>query len=151
MVDSMKRIFLPVVAAAILLCGCSTVKQITPKLVQQGTEAVVRFGVSRYPQAEPEVRIAGDVICSVANGTDLSPSNIVAQVKIIEPNLSPEGSLIINGGIMLYQGIWNSFGADAVNGNEQLKAYLQATCLGFTYGLPSQLPRAYNPAWPMVR
>lgn len=151
----MKSKLLTLVAslALALTTGCKTVK-ISPALVRTGVATGVSYALVKYPQVVPELRIAREVICSTANGTNLSPANVVAEVNKISA-LSPETVLIINGSLVLYTGIWESYGVEAVNNAPVLKTYLQATCNGITDALPEArarfVPPLQLPAWPLVR
>lgn len=136
--ESMKR-FLPSIALIALLAvtGCGTVKSVvTPAVVQSGVSTGVRFGVSKYPTAIPAVRIATEVICSAANGTNVSPAEIVAAIEksSFENLKTPEAIFITQGIVNAYTIVWNSFASDAVSQSEALP-YLQAVCNGGRDGL----------------
>ncbi len=118
------------------------------------TLTLVQYGVQKEPSAIPGVRAAGAVICSAADGTNLSPAQVVADIGSISPSLNtPTAILIENSALTLYIGVWDSYGADAVNRSPELKLYLQATCAGINAGLGTTALTATAPknAWPMVK
>lgn len=136
--------------AGLLATGCTAVTgKLTPSVVQQGTSAGVSYSTAKYPTAIPYVRAAGEVICSAANGTNISPAVIVAAVENSNAAFlkTPEGVLILNSALTLYIGVWESYGAEAVDNAPALKTYLQATCNGIQQGLVGR-PRG---VWPLVR
>lgn len=140
----MKRFLAPLALILLLaITGCGTVgKVITPGTVQSGTSAGVRFGLTKYPSATPAVRVAVEVICSAANGTNVSPTEIVSAIESsnYENLKTPEAIFITQGIITLYSSAWNSFASDAVAQSEALP-YLQAICNGGRDGL-SGIPTA---------
>lgn len=158
---AMKRFFLIPVALAVVLAftGCGTVKStLKPAVVQSGVAAGVRFGVAKYPTALPAVRVATEVICSAANGTNISPAVIVAAIESssYESLKTPEAVFITQGIVTLYSAAWNSFASDAVAQSEALP-YLQAVCNGGREGLAgfsTAASRALAPGqlnWPQLR
>lgn len=123
---------------AVLMTGCSVIPKITPALVQSQVHNVVAFGVEKAPQAIPELRIADNVICAAAAGTNVEPSSIVTNLElagVISAN-SPEAVLIANSAIGIYDGIFQSFGSNWVANTTLLQQYLQAVCSGINEGLP---------------
>lgn len=146
--------FLCILPLLALVAGCSSVGKITPALVQQGAATAVSYGVEKYPTAIPYIKVAGAVICSAANGTNISPAEVVAAVEASNAGAlkTPESVLILNGALLLYTGLWESYGADAVTEHEKLQLYLQATCNGIHDGLPDAARgRAPEPRnWPLI-
>lgn len=138
-------------AVFLLGAGCSSVKQISPAVVRQGAATIVGYAAVKYPQAMPEVKLAGEVICSAANSTNLNPSAVVADINKIT-TLSPEAVLIVNSALTLYIGVWSSYGTAAVNNSPALQSYLEATCMGINDGLGANGLRrtADKTAWPVV-
>lgn len=138
------KLLIPVaLLAVIVLTGCGTVKSVvTPPIVQSGVAAGVRFGLTKYPSATPAVRVAVEVICSAANGTNVSPTEIVAAIESSNyENLKTAEAIFITQGIItLYSTAWNSFASDAIAQSEALP-YLQAVCNGGRDGL-SGIPTA---------
>jgi hypothetical protein len=158
-----KHLFSLALAASVLLGeGCSSVgNYITPAVVQEGVAAGVQAGVQYYPQSLPYLEAAAPIICTAANGTNFDPAVIVADLQSapqLQSLATPEGTLILNGALALYIGIWDSYGESSVTNNAQLQAYLQATCNGFNEGLANTNPivllkrGAVKPhPWPLVR
>lgn len=156
-------ILIPVLAAVIILSGCKSGPGIlSPSLVQQGVATGVSYSSAKYPQAVPFLRAAADVICSAANGTNLAPADVVAAIESSPSTAAlktPEGTLIINSALMLYIGVWNSYGSNALASAPQIQPYLKATCDGTTEGLPSpnlgvmrlQAARGAIEKWPLVK
>jgi hypothetical protein len=153
--------------AALILCagltfttGCTFIKSnVTPAVVQQGVATGVIYAVQKYPTAVPYLQAAAPIICMTANGTNFDPAQIVAAIEKSDagPLKTPEAVLILNGALTLYIGIWDSYGADAVNRSPDLKLYLQATCNGMNAGLAGapMLARpgvsATAPEWPLIK
>ena len=68
------RKYLLVITAALALAaivtGCTGPNsQISPAIVQQAVTISVQGGLMAYPQATPEVKIAGAVVCASATAT----------------------------------------------------------------------------------
>jgi hypothetical protein len=149
----MKTLFLSLVLAA-LTVGCSSVR-ISPNLVRQGVATGVRYSVTKFPQAIPGVRVGETVICAAANGTNLNPATVVAQINAAAGPLSNESVLILNSSLILYIGLWESYGSNAVSNDAILKSYLMATCQGIDDGLPPTMGKARMSAdrvrWPLVK
>lgn len=150
----MKKYLIPFILMAVT--GCSSLKQISPALVQQGVSTTTRYALSKYPQAKPGVQIAQNVICSAANSTNIAPEQVVAAIQGTT-QLTPESTLIINGALTLYIGIWDSYGADAVSKTPVLQTYLKATCDGLVDALGTSLMTmkakaepAPSVTWPLV-
>lgn len=154
----MKTRILALFCLLTLLAGCSTTatdpSSINPIVVRLGVSTGVTYGLSKYPQAVPGVRIAGEVICSAATGTNLSPDNLIAAIQGVSTNITPETTLIVNGALVLYIGIWNSYGQSALTNQPALRLYLQATCSGILDGLASsgrRVPESAAQTWPLLR
>lgn len=141
-----------------LLTGCTAVNPIlSPQLVRSGVSAGVIYGVSQYPKSLPSVRVATEVICSAAASTNISPASLIAAIQSSETELTPQTTLIIHTALLLYTGVWNAYGENAVNNIPTLKLYLNSTCDGMKDGLPptsareavrSEVP---NAQWPVLR
>lgn len=160
----MKKLFTLTAIAALLatITGCTGPNsQISPALVQQGVLTGVQYSVAKYPQAVPYLRVAGDIVCSMAAGENLSPTNVVAVIEaspLAAKLKTPEGTLILNGALTLYIGVWDSLvGTNAAPDISAAVPYLQATCAGIGGGLPPltmQSKRAVPAArvdWPLIR
>lgn len=128
---------------AVLMTGCtSTNPGVTPALVQIAVQTGVAFGVERAPQAIPELRIADNVICAAAAGTNVEPSSIVLNLELagVVSTNSPEAVIIVNGALALYDTIFAGYGSNWVANTPQLQTYLQAICAGMNAGLPQGAP-----------
>lgn len=137
-----------------MITGCQTsTPTISPALVQQGVTTLVQYGIQKEPAAKPGVQAAALLICSAADGTNLSPTQVVADIGKIDPSMNtPTAVLIENSALTLYVGIWESYGADAVNRSPQLKLYLQATCAGMNAGLgTTAAAKLVTNPWPIIR
>lgn len=140
--------------ATLILSGCKTSSGpiISPRLLQFGVQSAVTFGVAKYPEARPFVKAAEPIICAAAEGTNLAPAQVIEALGMADVLKNPESVFIVNTAMLLYQGIWNAYGTEAVNNSESLQAYLHATCLGIRLGLqPDQVVAATRAQWPMVR
>jgi hypothetical protein len=152
----MKKLLCLIPIIALALCaGCSTTKPIvTPALIQSGVSTAVRYGTTKYPTSIPAVRVATEVICSAANGTNVSPAEIVAAIESsnFESLKTPEAIFITQSIITIYTGAWNAFGSD-VDAASEIKPYLQAVCNGGVEGLaPVSISRvAIVQRWPQLR
>lgn len=143
---------IPAVLCLVLLCGCANKPLLSPALVQAGVAAAVSYGVSKKPEAIPFVRAVEPVICSASESTNLAPAEVVLAIQQSGALKTPESVLIVNSALLLYSGIYNSFGADAVNQNALLQAYLHATCVGIGQGLPPNPPGpGTHSSWPQIK
>jgi hypothetical protein len=156
----MKRTSLILTAAlafAAFVTGCTGPNsQISTALVQQGVFTFASYAVAKNPTIKPYLAAATPVICSAATGTNgLSPEAVVAAIEaspIASQLKTPEAMLALNGVMMLYIGIWDSYGT-SVN-LTTMQPYLLATCNGLTAALPanpvsSKASKKIN--WPLVR
>jgi len=132
----MRKILLFSILPVLVLCGCSATKPlISPSLVQQGVRASVSYGVAKYPSALPFVRASEPIICAASEGTNLAPAQVVAAIQQADILKTPESVFIVNSALLLYEGIYNAYGSNAVNNAAMLRDYLHATCLGIGQGL----------------
>lgn len=152
----LKSLF-PVLIVAVLIVGCTGPRAISPAIVQQGVAMSVGYSALKYPTAVPYLRAATPVICSAANSSNLAPAQVIAAVESSGASSvkTPEGVLILNTALLLYIGVWQSYGEDALNNSPQLRLYLQATCDGMTAGLPqpagaAKALQAPAKSWPLV-
>lgn len=155
----MKRLTFPLITvlAAFLLAGCKT-NRLSPLIVQQGVATGVAYSVLKYPSAVPYLKAATPVVCAAGAGTNISPAAVVASIEgtpLAEQVKTPEGVLILNSALLLYTGIWESYGSNAVANSDVLKEYLVATCNGMNQGLayvPTLSSRNAPAArWPKVK
>lgn len=144
-------------AVSLLICGCAGTRPlITPGMLQQGVGSAVAYGVHKYPGARPFVSAAQPIICSASEGTNLAPAEVVAALEDANVLRTPESVFIVNSALLLYEGIYNAFGADAVDNSEQLRSYLHATCLGIGLGIGEGVPTDIMASpqranWPQVK
>src|SRR6516164_4059342 len=94
-----------------VLVGCASKPIMSPtqmaNLVGEGTAV----GLSFYPQAMPEVRIAQVVICAEASLTNVNPATIVYDLSQAGvTNVTTK--LIVDGGLLLYSSILSSVGTN---------------------------------------
>src|SRR2546423_1751861 len=123
---------------ALVVTGCKTTPQTTQAIVQSTVATGVMFGVQKAPDAIPYLRAAAPVICSAANGTNLSPNQVVAALESSQAAAlkTPTATLIINGALSLYMVLWDQYGSEYVKNTPLLQSYLVGTCNGITEGLP---------------
>ena len=141
----MKKIKLPLLFAALalaaLVTGCaSTQTVITPATIQTATTLSVEGALIAEPDALPEVKIAGSVICAAAASTNVSPEAVVADLQAAGlTNNAAEYTLIVNGVLLIYETAYNSL----VNPADQATAqpYLQAVCNGINAAIPASAAR----------
>ena len=145
-------LLLSLLTATLILSGCSSSRPLlSPAMLQSGVKSVVTYGVAKYPTAIPYVRAVEPIVCSAAAGTNLAPAEVVEAISAAGVLQTPESVFIINSALLLYQGIYNAFGADAVNQSVLLREYLNATCVGIGQGLPPDaVVAAGRSQWPMV-
>lgn len=127
-------------ALVALTFGCSSLK-ITPQIVEQSVSTGVKYSVAKYPNSIPYLRAAAPVICSAAYQTNLIPALVIEAIQNSEAEKlkTPEAVLILNSAMLLYIGLWNSYGDDALTKAPMFRLYLQATCEGIQGGLPAPL------------
>lgn len=156
----MKRLTLPLILTALVAfaVGCkNTSPTLGPSLVQQGVATGVSYSVIKYTNAVPYLKVGAQIVCASAAGTNISPAAIIAsleQSSLANSLKTPEGVLIFNSAMLLYTGIWESYGSNAVANVAQLQPYLQATCNGMNQGLAYTTLSARNaPAatWPKAK
>lgn len=133
-------LFTIVACVALIAVGCSnTSPKMTKGLYVATVSSGVAIGVDRYPKAVPYLRVAEPIICAAGNGTNVTPAEIVAALQnspAANAVATPEGKLILNGALILYISLFDSYGTDWVNEQEQLKLYLGYTCEALALGLP---------------
>lgn len=139
-----------------LLTGCTAVSPIiSPQLTRSGVAVGISYGVSQYPKSVPAVRVATEVICSAAASTNISPASLIAAIQSSGAELTPQTTLIIHTALLLYTGVWNAYGENAVNNIPTLKLYLNATCDGMKDGLaplpPGVTASPTSTQWPVLR
>ena len=124
--------------ALVLVAGCGTTSLISPLIVEQGVATGVSYSVAQYPAAVPYLKAVAPIVCSEAANTNLAPAQVVAAIEsstAASALKTPEGVLILNGALLLYTGVWESYGSNTVASSAVLQTYLQATCNGMNEGL----------------
>lgn len=115
----------------LLMTGCSTAQG--PISHAAFTAAVTigeQIALETHPEATPYLRIAVPVVCSVANGTNVSPAAIVAALEAANVT-NRTTRLIINSSLTLF----NVVITGATNQSE-VRVYAQDLCNGMISGLP---------------
>ena len=111
------------------LSGCGTTgSTVGPAVLQLGVSTGTAYSLTQYPTARPGVAAAALVVCSVANGTNVSPAAIVQALDAYGP-LAPESVLIVNSALSLYEIIYA--GLTPTNSSP----YAIALCNGLNQGL----------------
>lgn len=135
-------LFTIVACVALIAVGCKSNSVPLPMqkaLYVTTVSTGVAFGVERYPEVTPYLRVAQPIICAAGNGTNITPDEIVSALTnspAANAVATKEGKAIMNGVIAIYYGVFESYGNDWVNEQEQLKNYLQWTCEAVGLGLP---------------
>lgn len=134
----MKKLLAPIAASLILFTvGCKSTgnnPNIGPSLLRFTVGTAAGYELSQRTEAVPAVRIAANVICAAANGTNLSPAQIIADLNTLGPQ-SDDAVFIIRAAVGAYTLIWNGYVGNTTNVTE-LQPYLMATCLGLGDALP---------------
>jgi len=139
----------------LLLTGCKS--PLSPLVTRQGVAIGVSYSVMKYPSAVPYLKAVTPVVCASANSTNLSPAAVVAAIEqssAANALKTPEGVLILNSSLLLYNAVWQSFGSNAVANIPTLREHLQATCNGLNDGLFATTATAAakgNNAWARVK
>lgn len=134
-----------VILAALVACGgsgCSS-PSVTKAFVRTSVSTGVAFGTLKEPAAIPFLRAAAPVVCSAANGTNVSPAEVVAALESSDATAlkTPGGVILLNAALSLYMTLYEEFGKD-VDNLPQLQAWLAGTCEGILLGLPPAGPAA---------
>jgi len=124
------KTFLSLLSLCVLLVGCSTV---TPLQVQNSVSDAVRVGLDIYPQAEPEVRIAGNVVCAEVGKTNVSLASIVKDLEAAGIN-TKEAKAVVDGAVLAFNALMNLLNIH--DHLEKQQPYLDAFCLGIRDALP---------------
>lgn len=126
----MKKLLLCVVMA--LLCaGCKTNPQLSHAAFQAAVTLGEEIAIQTHPEAVPALRIATPVVCSVANGTNVSAAAIVAQLEAAGIN-DPTARIIINASLALFNVAISGLSTNS----SELRLFAQDLCVGMTAGLP---------------
>jgi len=93
-----------------------------------------QFALEQHPEAVPYVRAAVPVVCSVANGTNVSPQAIVSALEAANVT-NATTKLIINSSLALFNVVISGVSTNQT----EIRLYAQNLCYGMTAGLPSTL------------
>jgi len=118
----------------LLLNGCATTSPNAPMSHAVFTAAVTlgeQIGLETHPEATPYVRAAAGVVCSVANGTNVTPAEIVKALEAANVTNST-ARIIINGSLAILNVVVAGLGT---NDNE-IRLYGKDLCQGMQLGLP---------------
>lgn len=126
---------LSVLMLGLLLAGCTSQNQ-GPMSHAAFTAAVTlgeQIGLETHPEAVPYVRAAVPVVCAVANGTNVSPAEIVAALE--KANVTnATAKLIINGSLSLLNIVVAGVGTNET----EIRLYGKDLCNGMQAGLPTE-------------
>ena len=119
-----------------LLAGCASNPAITHAAFTQAVTLGEQIGLETHPEATPYVRAAVPVVCSVANGTNVSPAEIVSALeKAGVTNVTAK--IIINGSLALF----NVAVSGLITNQTEVRLYAQDLCNGMQAGLPLGNPK----------
>ena len=133
-----------ITSATLAFTGCKTAPgTLTKSAISGAVSGSVSIGLWKYPQAEPEVRIAETVICSAANSTNVQPTQIVDALE--KAGITNDSSkFILNGVVAIYNGVFTSYGDAWIQNQPALQGYLSAVCDGMTAALPPNAPGKFS-------
>jgi len=94
-----------------------------------------QFALEQHPEAVPYVRAAVPVVCSVANGTNVSPQAIVSALEAANVT-NATTKLIVNSSLALFNVVISGISTNQT----EVKLYAQDLCNGMTAGLPPGEP-----------
>lgn len=123
-----KLIALSLLAAIITLTGCKTNDNanVGPALLRLGVSTAAGYSLLKHPEAVAGVSVGASIICAAANGTNISPAQVVAALNAYG-ELTPEAVFVLNAAIGAYTLAFN--GLSDTN-NATANPYLVATCGG---------------------
>jgi len=125
------------VVGLLAFSGCtSTNPNVRPMTHAAFTAAVTlgeQFALEAKPEAVPYARAATAVVCSVANGTNVSPAAIVAALNAANVT-NATAKMIINSSLAIYNVVIMAY---PVSTNQsEIREYAKDLCNGLTAGLP---------------
>jgi len=128
-------------AAMLALAGCGTSNpNVGPMTHAAFTTAVTlgeQFALEQHPEATPYLRAATPVVCSVANGTNFSPSAVVSALEAAGVTNSTT-KMILNGSLALLDVVIAGLNANNSSNYATIKLYGQDLCNGLQAGLPPE-------------
>ncbi len=93
-----------------------------------------QFAIETHPEAVPYLRLATPIVCAAANGTNVSPAQIVAALQAAGIT-DPATKLILNGSLALFNIV-----VAGITDQSEARLYAQDLCQGLTLGLPPSGP-----------
>ncbi len=127
----MKKQIVLLMLPLVLSWGCKSNPQFSHAAFQAAVTLGEEIAIESHPEAVPFLRVATPVVCSVANGTNVSAAAIVAQLEAAGIN-DPTARIIINGALALF----NVAVSGLSTNSSELKLFAQDLCNGMTLGLP---------------
>lgn len=122
---------LAIIGLGLMLVGC---KNSSPLTYSLATSTIVSYGLRNSPQTAGYLRDVQPVVCAAANGTNLSPAQIVTAIKESGIDDSAEGRLIVDGVLLIYISAFDSLGSKT--NVAAVAPYSHAIfCEGFEWGL----------------
>lgn len=101
-------LILTLAASLLTFTGCkNTNPNIGPAMLRLGVSTTAGYSLMNNPKALPGVKAGASVICSVVNGTNVSPAAIVSALDAYGAN-NPETVFILNTAVSAYTLIYNS-------------------------------------------
>lgn len=137
-----KLTLLTIAILSLGVAGCKTKPNIGPMTHAAFTAAVTlgeQYALEKHPESVPYVRAGSLVVCSVANGTNVSAQAIVDALKAAGVT-NATAKLIINGALAIF----NVVTANLSTNQTELRAYAQDLCNGMVAGLPPERGPARN-------
>jgi len=103
-----------------------------------------QIGLETHPEATPHVRAAVPVVCAVANGTNVTPSEIVKALEAANVT-NVTARLIINGSLSLLNVVVSGLSTN----DTEIRLYGKDLCNGMQAGLPPGNPALLKAAKPL--
>ncbi len=115
----------------LLFAGCKTNSQFSHAAFTAAVTLGEEIAVETHPEAVPFLRLAVPVVCSVANGTNVTAPEIVAQLEAAGIT-DPVTRIILNGSLALFNVAITSLSTN----QSELKLFAIDLCNGLSAGLP---------------
>lgn len=138
---------LPILCVTIaLLTGCKTNDNanVGPALLRLGVSTAAGYSLMKYPEAVAGVSVAASIICASAEGTNVSPAEVVAALNVYGEFTQQEWFIVntaMNAYTLAFNGLSNTNNATA-------NPYLVAACGGLhdALGIPTSSPTGVSAA-----
>jgi hypothetical protein len=125
----------------VFLFGCGTTNQpLTRTVVTSLVKNGIKWGVQRSTNAAPYLEAAAPIVCSVANGTNLSPAVLTAALDAIPIQKPPEAGLLIDFVVSTYDGYFEHYVDNWTANQPFLQSVLLGCCDGMNQGLAAAKP-----------